>query len=147
METRTNAGCSSTASPTLSLRKASVQEIQLELIRRRKFDGFDGECIVAALLEHRDLWEAVIMERLALSNPGKLPSVGLVKLRDLPTDDWNVNVLYILTSSMHDAEKLVQSFGVKECGGMVHVHSDRDEVDCALGGAEEGQTIVSIWWD
>jgi hypothetical protein len=143
METSTNATCSS----AVSLRDASVQDIQLELIRRRKFDGFDGECIVAALLEHRDLWEAVMIERLALSNPGKLPSVGLVKLRDLSSDDWNVNTLYILTPSMHNAEKLADIFNVTECGGMVHIHSDREEVDCALGGAEEGQTVVSIWWD
>jgi hypothetical protein len=47
------------------LNKATCQELQLELIRRRRFNGFDGERVVSILLAHRELWEAVVMDRLA----------------------------------------------------------------------------------
>ena len=39
----------------LLLRHATVQDIQLELLRRTKFNALDGERIVASLLKHRDL--------------------------------------------------------------------------------------------
>src|SRR5436305_1571424 len=45
------------------LRDATVQEIQLELIRRTRFNAFDGERVLASLLEHRDLWLAVLLDR------------------------------------------------------------------------------------
>jgi hypothetical protein len=147
MNTDTNAACSLAALPTVPLGEASVQEIQLELIRRRNFNAFDGERVAAALLEHRDLWEAVMMDRLAVSNPGKLPALGMVKLRDLPSDDWNVDTLYILTRSKKDAEKLAHVFNTREWGGMVDIHDAPDDLDCALGGAEPGQAVVTIWWD
>lgn len=72
------------------LSEATCLEIQLELIRRRRFNSFCGERVAKALLEHRDLWDAVMMDRLAISNPGRLPSLGMVKLRDLARNDWNV---------------------------------------------------------
>ena len=75
------------------LGEASCQEIQLELIRRRRFNGFDGERVVSVLLAHRALWEAVVMDRLAISHPGHLPVRGIRKRRDLPHDEWNVDTL------------------------------------------------------
>jgi hypothetical protein len=147
MNTETDTALPTTMSPTLSLREASYQEIQLELIRRRKFNAFDGERVVATLLEHRDLWEAVMMERLAVSNPGRLPVLGMVKLRDLPADEWNVDTLYILTRNTDDAERLAEIIRMEKWGGLVDVHSDPDDVDCALGGAEVGQAVVAVWWE
>ena len=61
----------------------TVQEIQLELIRRHQFHAFNGQRVVDCLLEHRGLWEAVIMDRVAISHPRSLPTLGLMKLRDL----------------------------------------------------------------
>ena len=45
------------------LREATVQEIQLELIRRTKFNAFDGERIHASLMKHRTYWQAVLLDR------------------------------------------------------------------------------------
>lgn len=47
----------------IPLGKATIQEIQLELIRRRRFHEFDGQRVADCLLQHRDLWEAVMMDR------------------------------------------------------------------------------------
>jgi hypothetical protein len=71
----------------------------------------------------------------------------MVKLRDLPADDWNVDTLYILTRSRERAEKLAEVFNVRKWGGMVDIHDDPEDVDCALAGAAPGQTVMSIWWD
>lgn len=128
------------------LAEATCLEIQLELIRRRKFNAFSGERVAAALLKYRGLWDAVMMDRLAISNPGRLPSLGMVKLRDLAHNDWNVDTLYVLTHNQADAEKLAQLFSGPEWGGMADVHADYEEVTDALGGSTAGQSIVIIWW-
>ncbi|MBS1251940.1 MAG: hypothetical protein MAG451_00974 [Anaerolineales bacterium] len=57
----------------LALADATVQEIQLELIRRARPGAFAGEKVVASLQTHRDLWEAVMIDRFCFSNPGQLP--------------------------------------------------------------------------
>ena len=53
---------------SLLLRDATVQEIQLELIRRTKFNAFDGERIYASLMKHRSYWQAVLLDRPGLAN-------------------------------------------------------------------------------
>lgn len=129
------------------LGEASCQEIQLELIRRRRFNAFDGERVAAMLWAHRDLWEAVMMDRVAISNPGHLPVLGMRKLRDLPRNDWDVDTLFILTRNRTNAERLAKIFNPREWGGMVDVYADHDAVDSALGGAQPKQSVISIWWD
>jgi hypothetical protein len=143
----TKRGAPSKGSISTPLDEASTQEIQLELIRRRHFNAFDGQRVVDCLLQHRDLWDAVMMDRLAISHPGTLPTLGLMKLRDLSEDIWNVDTLYILTSSKEDAERVAEIFNLRQWGGMVDVHTHWEEVDNALGGAKPGQAVVSIWWD
>ncbi len=138
---------STTTSASTRLGEATVQEIQLELIRRRQFHAFDGQRVVDCLLQHRDLWEAVMMDRVAISHPGSLPTMGLMKLRDFSQDEWNVDTLYLLTKSKEDAKKLAEIFNRRQWGGMVDIHTDPEEVDAALGGARPGQAILSIWWD
>lgn len=129
------------------LGKATVQEIQLELIRRRKSHAFNGQRVADFLLDHKDLWEAVMMDRLAISHPGRLPTMGLMKLRDFPNDQWNADTLFVLTANKEAAESLAELFREKQLGGFVDLHTDPIEVDNALGGAKPGQSIVSIWWD
>ncbi len=130
-----------------ALGEATIQEIQLELIRRRRFNAFDGQRVADCLMQHRDLWEAVMMDRLAISHPGSLPTLGLMKLRDFPQDEWNVDTLYILTRNKQDAEKIAEILNMRQWGGMVNVYTNPEEVDNALGGAKPGQAVVSIWWD
>ena len=45
---------------SLLLREASVQEIQLELLRRTRFNALDGERVCASLLKHCGLWVAAV---------------------------------------------------------------------------------------
>ena len=93
----------------VSLREASVQEIQLELIRRTSFNALNGESVIASLLKHRTLWQAALLDRPGLPNysePGFLLIAGLIKLRDLPYNFWNADTLFILTPTRQAAEQL-----------------------------------------
>ena len=129
------------------LTEATVQEIQLELIRRTQFNAFDGERVVTALMAHRDLWESVLMDRFCFSNAGGLPSAGLIKLRDLADNYWNVDTLYVLCPDAASARQLGEMAETEGWGEMVQVHDDEKEVQRALGGSRRPRAIVSIWWD
>ena len=127
------------------LTEATVQEIQLELIRRTQFNAFYGARVVSDLLAHKHLWEAVIMDSFRYSSPGALPSSGLIKLRDLPHNLWNVDTIYILTSDAASAWKLAEI--AEEWAGMVQVFDDPGSVHTALGNSYSKQAVVSVWWD
>ena len=127
------------------LQDATVQEIQLELIRRTRPGEIHGDRIVRDLAAHFELWEAAMMDRFCFSNPGKLPSIGLIKLRDLPENFWNADSLYILTPDIASAHALATI--VEEWSGMVLVHDDLEDVQSALGGTGRDQAVVSVWWD
>ncbi len=88
-----------------------------------------------------------MMDRTAISHPGSLPTMGLMKLRSVAREEWNVDTLYILTPSSEAAHELADIFNMRHWGGMVDVRTDAEEVDDAMGGAQPGQAIVSIWWD
>jgi hypothetical protein len=129
-----------------ALEKASLQEIQLELLRRTQHNDLKGERVVAALLAHKDLWEAVMVDRFCISRPGKLPAAGLIKLRDLPDEIWNADTLYVLCPNVSAAKELAHIFEPDEWGALVRVHNHED-ADYAMGGSEPEQVVVSAWWD
>src|SRR5437867_3592015 len=94
---------------SLSLRDASVQDIQLELLRRTAFNALDGEKVVASLLKHRHLWLAALLDRPGIPNyadPTHLLMSGLIKLRDLPQNLWNADTLFILTRTREQARQM-----------------------------------------
>jgi hypothetical protein len=130
-----------------TLESATVQEIQLELIRRSSFNAFDGEKVVATLLAHRELWQAVIMDRIGFSRSGGLAVSELIKLRDLDANLWNADTLYILTHDREHADQLVQIAARDRWSGEVYTHDDPNEVEMALGSTKEGQVVVRVWWD
>ena len=136
------------ALPGRTLAEATAQEIQLELIRRWQFNVFDGLDIVKQLVEHQSLWQAVFMDRLGVANrDGGLPLAGMIKLRDLPYNEWNIDTLYLLCENIVKANELNQKMNFENLGGMVTIYTDRKEVDNALGSGRTEQVIVSVWWD
>ena len=95
-----------TMNDSLLLREATVQEIQLELIRRTTFNAFDGERIYASLMKHRAYWQAVLLDRPGLANyqkPGRLLMSGLIKLRDLDDNLWNADQLFSWPTLSHSS--------------------------------------------
>ena len=133
--------------PLLRLGDATVQELQLELIRRSHFNAFDGAVVADRLIAHQTLWRAVILDRLGFRDRPGLPSAGLIKLRDLDDNLWNADTLYLLVDDQFKAERLIAALGAEDLGGMVTLTDDPSQVDSALGGGDDGTVIVSIWWD
>ncbi len=117
-----------------SLEDATLQELQLEIIRRSMHNDFDGKKVYDYLTEHTELWTAVLLDRN-----------DLIKLRDLSKNFWNADMLTILTPDASSAYRLAE-VAQEEWIGMATVY-DEDAADRELGGAEEGQAVVSIWWD
>ena len=133
------------------LREATVQEIQLELIRRTKYNAFDGERIYASLLKHRAYWQAVLLDRPGLANyqkPRHLLMMGLIKLRDLDGNFWNADQLFILTAKRKQAVQRARIIEKEDWGGEKPiVYDNQEEIDSALGVGREEYGLLSIWWD
>jgi hypothetical protein len=132
------------------LRDATVQEIQLELIRRTSFNALDGEKVYASLLRHRDLWQAVLLDRPGLANyqkPGLLLTSGLIKLRDLDDNVWNADHLFILTKTRAQARQMKAIIEEEEWCGDVWLTEDQEEIDNALGTGRQEYGLVHVWWD
>jgi len=136
--------------PNLLLRDATVQEIQLELIRRASFNAMNGENVCVSLLRHRDLWLAVLLDRPGLPDdqtPRHLLTSGLIKLRDLDQDVWNADRLFILTRTLEQARTLKAIIEEEDWGGEVWLTEDREELDRALGIGRQEYGLVQVWWD
>jgi hypothetical protein len=135
---------------SLSLREASVQDIQLELLRRTRFNDLNGEKVTASLLKHRHLWLAVLLDRPGVPNyaePSYLLTAGLIKLRDLPYNLWNADTLFISTPTHSQARELAGIAEAEDWGGDIHIFEDQKDIDQVLGVGRRGYGLVSIWWD
>jgi hypothetical protein len=135
---------------SLSLPNASVQEIQLELLRRTSFNALDGERVYASLLKHRPLWTAVLLDRPGVANyaePRHLLMGGLIKLRDLPDNFWNADTLFILTPTRELARELARIADEEDWAGEIQLHEDLPETDNALGTGRQTYGLLSVWWD
>jgi len=125
-------------SPTdLKLSEATIQDIQLELIRRTDFNLFDGPDVVESLLANRSLWQAVLMTRMSES--------GLIHLRDLPDNLWNVDTLCILATDERAAHKLAE-LGESWQADVVNVHT-LEATGGTIGDSEPSGPLVTMWWD
>ena len=129
--------------PHLRLTEATVQEIQLELVERASFNLLDGRRVVASLREHDDLWLAVLMDLPWTPERG-----GLIKLRDLPAGNWNVDTLFILTPDPESARRIARIAEDEEWrADEVTVDDDPAKVAASLGSTPTKCALVSMWWD
>jgi hypothetical protein len=119
------------------LSEASIQEIQLELVRRWGFNEFDGKEVYADLMSNSHLWQGVVMDS----------SFPLVKLRDMVDDGlWNVDLLYIWAKDEQCAQQLLE-FGEKWRAASAEICSteEMNELMGTLGRKE--RRLVVMWWD
>lgn len=128
-----------------SLAEASVQDIQLALIGRTQFNALDGRRVAEDLLAHREWWEAVLMDTYGLASSHGIPGAGLIKLRDLRHNIWNVDTLYILAADERSARRLAE-LGEQWLADSVIVY-DTEETAKALGGCHGQGCLVTMWWD
>jgi hypothetical protein len=139
------------ADEDLLLRDADIQEIQLELMRRNRFNTFDGPKVIASLQRHRELWLAAYMDRFGLyskDHPDWIPSFSLIKLRDLPHNRWNVDTLCLLTKTVDDARRLAEVAEAEDWDAQEIVVQDNErELGSALGVVPCDYGVLTVWWD
>jgi hypothetical protein len=118
------------------LQEATLQELQLEMIRRVRHNDCDGQRIVADLLDHQELWESVMMDAGCGS---------MVHLRDLPFNQWNVDTLFIVASDGKSAEKLARLAEDWNPDNIDLLYETA--TDDLLGGTDDEQRVVVVWWE
>jgi hypothetical protein len=130
------------------LRDATVQDIQLELIRRHRYNLFDGQRVYDFLMKHRDRWRGVIMDRFGFVGQNDDGTWwGLIKLRDLPGNSWNVDSLVVMTDTVESARELAHLIDAADlCGDKIEVE-DPEKAARALGISPCPYGLVSVWWD
>ena len=137
--------------PNMKLCDATVQEIELELIRRRRFNEFDGPKIVESFERNPKLWIAAYMDRFGLyrdEHPDWLPASSLIKLRDLRHNRWNVDTLCVLTPDIDHARELAALADMDDWqADEVIVQDNAEEVSMALGMFPLKYGLVTFWWD
>ncbi|HUG92480.1 MAG TPA: hypothetical protein VML55_16695 [Planctomycetaceae bacterium] len=133
--------------PSTPLGDATVQEIQWELLRRAQHNALDGEQVLGSLMKHRSLWTAVLLDRQLIWARARLPIGGLIKLRDLPDNDWNADTVYILCEGRENGRRLAEVARGEDWGGEVIVYDDQEEVALSLGGGPDEYVIIKVWWD
>ena len=120
------------------LTNATVQDIQLELIRRTQHNAFDGKHIAGDLLERRELWESVLLD-------GPSP-LNLIKLRDLSGNYWNTDTLFILAVDEAGAYRL-KELGEQWLADSVETYG-AEATGRELGTSDPGpRRLVQMWWD
>jgi hypothetical protein len=114
---------------------SAQQQLQLDLIRSSSFNLFDGDRVVRDLLERRDEWSAVLMDR-----------DDLIKLRDLPDGHWNVDTLYVLARDPYSAHALSELAEIWHADTVDVYGAER--TDDELGGSPDDDCrVVAFWWD
>ncbi len=89
-----------------------------------------------------------MMDRLGFACEGESAhNWGLIKLRDLPRNSWNVDDLFILTDSIDQARELERIAEEEQWqADNVTVIENKLERSSALGTSDPGY-IISFWWD
>jgi hypothetical protein len=87
---------------TRAERFATLQELQLEIIRRTSFEEFEGSLVFSDLNEHRDWWKAVYVDRSWPPDRRELE-----KARDLADNVSRGDTLRLLTPDEASAWEMV----------------------------------------
>jgi hypothetical protein len=137
------------AGEPISILDATVQELQLELLRRTSFNSMYGERVCKSLLDNRSLWTSALFDRLPhwTDTYRHLPPSWLVKLRDLDRNIWNVDHLILLTDALEKARALVELTETDDWFADVTLYDDPDLVSMTLGRWRHPQFIVTESWD
>lgn len=138
----------------MELEKATIQELNLELIKKTKFNGFNGAKVVKSLLKNCDLWQSVVMDRtdfvfasdIELKRKGSKETISLIKLRDMQENFWNVDTLFILPKG-GNVKEIVKLARREWYADEVTVIRGKQAEDWLGMGGFGNLEIVKVWWD
>ncbi len=132
----------------LRLADATVQELQLELLRRSVADQYSVDELIQILIDNQNLWRGLIIDRLGINEGGHwLQPMSMIKLRNIEDNYWNADTLFVLCPNKAAAESLKLKIPGEKFAAMIDVKDDAKEIDNALGGADRGLVILRAWWD
>jgi hypothetical protein len=126
------------------------QKLQLMLILQTRFNLFEPFPVVKDLIENRELWLGVVMDRGVLlpREQCRVTSLrtDLIKLRDVASPFWNVNTLFILT--LADSVSVVERMARKWDPSELTILSGHDTDNLlGIGRGQHPLQIVAPWWD
>ena len=128
-----------------------IQKLNLELIRLSSFNEFDGERVVKDLENNRELWKGVVMDRADYCFHDRAESdmrINLIKLRDIDSNIWNVDTLFIIAEDGREdeLELLASTWGAEEVDWIYKKDGER-----MLGHYnphdKKDKLILRVWWD
>lgn len=131
------------------LAEATVQDVQLELLRRTSFNNLVGAKVADSLLLHRDLWESAMLTRPGIPiDPRRYPSGCLIPLRDLPRKVWNADLLVVLCPTRENADKLRTVADEERWDADEYSFAEGEDMADAIGHTSRSPRVVfSAWWD
>lgn len=115
-----------------------MQQKILDLIEISSFNNFDGKSVVRDLVEHKDLWDSVLMIR---------DDTGII-LRDLPENYFNVDTLYILTDKLREnkMKEIIKGWSSDEFG-VLSREKMQEWMGSYINSKEDIRKVISVWWD
>ena len=133
-----------------SLRDATVQEIQLELLRRTQFNALDGEQVVASLLRHRDLWLAVLLDRPGVPDYARTEPIAHIRTHQatgFARQSLERRHTLRLDRDPCSSPRLARIAEDEDWAGEIYVYENQEEIDRALGTGRDGYGLLTVWWD
>lgn len=136
------------------LAQFTVQEIQFELMRRTKNDAYRAYAneLVALMLQHADLWEAIIQTgQFYFFNHDALPSLRyplMPQLRFVLDNDWPADMIYVLTETEERRDALLKLWEGKVWPDSIMHNYDAEECKKMLESCGLPDTYrISYYWE
>lgn len=134
------------------LAQFTIQDIQLELIRRVWRHDIEGDKIVALLLENRDCWQAAFQDQLIALPHHATPLVQypvLNRLYYLQGHEWHADTFYVVANDETCQERLIALGVERELWHPLAVtRYDAAEAAAMLEKWDKRDyRVFSTWWD
>lgn len=127
----------------------TVQQIQLEIIRRGGYNAFRGDRVYAWLASHRSAWVSAAFGRLRTKVKDRRAVIESLTrfntVTELVDDGWNADELWLVAPDAAAAERL-------RTVAQVHWFADNvttltEEEARRVAGVESPAQVVELWWD
>lgn len=133
--------------------EATPLELQLELLRRTRFNRFDGPKIYRDLVAHRDLWRAAVFGRddaVFIERSGRRVHASplwntINLLHDEQSEGYNADQVWVVAPSVDAGRALLDlaraRWNTDERRMWNRANSRR------VAGCVGDERVVSLWWD
>lgn len=133
--------------------EATPLELQLELLRRTRFNRFDGPRIYRDLVEHRDLWRAAVFGRddvVFVERDGRRVHASPVwntinLLREEESEGYNADQVWIVAPSAEAGRAVLDLARARWKADERRLWNRANSRRVAA--CVDDERVVSLWWD